>query len=45
MYVLGQTLTLDLKTQVLGEARELECKSRKSRNTWNNRQIWPWNTE
>ena len=23
----------------------LECKSRKSRNTWNNRQIWPWNTE
>ena len=25
--------------------RELECKSRKSRNTWSNRQIWPWNTE
>ena len=25
--------------------RELECKSRKSRNTWGNRQIWPWNTE
>ena len=25
--------------------RELECKSRKSRNTWNNRQIWPWNME
>ena len=23
----------------------LECKSRKSRNTWSNRQIWPWNTE
>ena len=23
----------------------LECKSRKSRNTWNNRQIWPWSTE
>ena len=21
-----------------------ECKSRKSRNTWGNRQIWPWNT-
>ena len=20
------------------------CKSRKSRNTWSNRQIWPWNT-
>ena len=25
--------------------RGLECKSRKSRNTWRNRQIWPWNTE
>ena len=25
--------------------RGLEFKSRKSRNTWNNRQIWPWNTE
>ena len=23
----------------------LECKSRKSKNTWSNRQIWPWNTE
>ena len=25
--------------------RGLECKSRKSRNTWSNRQIWPWDTE
>ena len=25
--------------------RGLECKSRKSRNTWSNRQIWPWRTE
>ena len=25
--------------------RGLECKSRKSRNTWGNRQIWPRNTE
>ena len=25
--------------------RELECKSRKSRDTWGNRQIWPWSTE
>ena len=25
--------------------RGLECKSRKSRNIWNNRQIWTWNTE
>ena len=23
----------------------LECKSRKSRNTWNNRQIWSWSIE
>ena len=22
-----------------------ECKSRKSRDTWSNRQIWPWSTE
>ena len=25
--------------------RGLECKSRKSRNTWSSRQIWPWNAE
>ena len=25
--------------------RGLECKSRKSRITWGNRQIWPWSTE
>ena len=25
--------------------RGLECKSRESRNTWSNRQIWPWSTE
>ena len=25
--------------------RILECKSRKSRNTWSNRQIWPWSTK
>ena len=25
--------------------RGLECKRRKSRNIWSNRQIWPWNTE
>ena len=24
---------------------EDECKSRKSGNTWSNRQIWPWNAE
>ena len=25
--------------------RGLECKSRKSRNTWSNGQIWPWSME
>ena len=25
--------------------RGLECESKKSRNTWSNRQIWLWNTE
>ena len=25
--------------------RGLECKSRKSRNTWSNRHIWPWSTK
>ena len=25
--------------------RRLECKSKKSRNTWSNRQIWLWGTE
>ena len=23
----------------------LDCKNRNSRNTWSNRQIWPWSTE
>ena len=25
--------------------REVECKSRKSRDTWSNRQVWPWSTK
>ena len=25
--------------------RGLECKSRKSRDTWSNRQVWPWSKE
>ena len=25
--------------------RGLECRSKKSRNTWSNRQIWPWSIE
>ena len=33
------------KKRCLFHYRGLECKSRKSRNTWSNRQIWPWSTE
>ena len=25
--------------------RGLKCKSRKSRDTWSNSQVWPWSTE
>ena len=25
--------------------RGLECKSRESRDTWSNRQVWPWSTK
>ena len=25
--------------------RWLECKTRKSRDTWSNSQVWPWNTK
>ena len=25
--------------------RGLECKNRKLRDTWSNRQVWPWSTE
>ena len=25
--------------------RGMECKSRKSRDTWSNKQVWPWSTE
>ena len=33
------------KVQCPFHDRGLDCKSRKSRNTWSNRQIWPWSTE
>ena len=23
----------------------LECKNKKSRDTWSNRQVWPWSTK
>ena len=38
-------LELTLKKRYNFHYRGLECKSRKSRNTWSNRQIWPWSTE
>ena len=42
---LQDLLELTPKKDVLFIHRGLECKSRKSRNTWSNRQIWPWNVE
>ena len=37
---------LELTTKKMSfHYRGLDCKSRKSRNTWSNRQIWPWNME
>ena len=42
---LQDILELTLKNRCPFHYRGLECKSRKSRNTWSNRQIQPWNTE
>ena len=42
---LQDLLELTLKKRCPFHYRGLECKSRKSRNTWSNRQIWPWNME
>ena len=42
---LQDLLELTLKKRCPFRYRGLECKSKKSRNTWSNRQIWPWNTE
>ena len=33
------------KKKCLFHHRGLECKSRKSKDTWNNRQVWPWSTK
>ena len=38
-------LKLTPKKDVLFILRGLECKGSKSRNTWSDRQIWPWSTE
>ena len=42
---LQDLLELTRKKRCPSHYRGLECKSRKSRNTWNNRQISLWNTE
>ena len=42
---LQDLLELTPKKRCRFHYRGLECKSRKSRNTWGNRQIWPWNAE
>ena len=33
------------KPQKSFSSKDLECKSRKSRDIWSNRQVWPWSTE
>ena len=42
---LQDPLELTPEKDALFHYRGLECKSRKSRNTWSNRQIWPLNAE
>src|SRR5574337_4514 len=42
---LQEILELTPKKRCPFHYRGLECKSRKSRNTWSNRQIWPWSRE
>ena len=42
---LQDILELTLPQKYPFHYRGLKCKSRSSRNTWSNRQIWPWNTE
>ena len=42
---LQDLLELTLKKRCSFHYWGLECKSRKSRNTWSNRQIWPWSTK
>ena len=42
---LQDLLELTAKKDVLFHHRGLECKSRKSRDTWSNRQVWPWSTK
>ena len=42
---LQDLLELTPKKDVLFHHRGVECKSRKSRDKWNNMQVWPWGTK
>ena len=42
---LQDLLELTLKKRCHFHHRGLECKSRKSRDTWSNKQVWPWSTK
>ena len=42
---LQELLKLTLKKRCPFHYTGLECKSKKSRNTWSNRQIWTWSTK
>ena len=42
---LQDVLELTTKKRCTCHHRELEYKSRKSRDTWSNRQVWPWSTK
>ena len=42
---LQDLLELTPKKDILFIRGDWNEKSRKSRNTWSNRQIWPWSTE
>ena len=42
---LQDLLELRPKKQCPFHHRGLEFKSRKSRDTWSNRQVWPWSTK
>ena len=42
---LQDLLELTRPKRCLFHYRGLECKRKKSRNTWSNRQVWPWSME
>ena len=42
---LQDLLKLNTQKRCSFHHRALECKSRKSRDTWSNRQVWPWSTK